>query len=112
MKDQKKLKNLLFLTAVVFLLCSVAFAQNSFYGKVYYGISDAALLVKEEMLRGGISYDPQGFREFGFLLGKELSKKWAIEVGLNAASSDFKYVLGHSMLSAHESTMLPPSERF
>lgn len=64
------------------------------------------------MVGGGLGYDPEGFKEFGFLLGKELNEKWAIEAGLNAASADFKYVLGHSMLSAHESTMLPPSERF
>ena len=87
-------------------------AQDSFYGKVFYGFSDAELLVKEEIIGGGLGYDPEGFREFGFLLGKELSKTWAIEVGLNAASADFKYVLAHSLVSAHELTMLPPSERF
>jgi hypothetical protein len=112
MKSQFNLKNLLLLSSLSLSLSYVTFAQNSFYGKVNYGISDAALLPKEEMLGGGLSYDPEGFREFGFLLGKELSKKWAIEVGLNSASADFKYVLGHSMISAHESTILPPSERF
>jgi hypothetical protein len=94
------------------LLSSATFAQDSFYGKVYYGISDTELLVKEEDYGGLLSYDPEGFMEFGFLLGKELSNTWAIEVGLNAAFADFKYVLGHSMHSAHELTMLPPSERF
>ncbi|RPA70183.1 hypothetical protein EF405_02560 [Cyclobacteriaceae bacterium YHN15] len=112
MKDQKKLKNLLLLSTLVFLFSSEVFAQSSFYGKIYYGISDAALLPKEEMLGGGLSYDPESFREFGFLLGKELSKKWAIEAGLNSAAADFKYLLGHNMLSSQESTILPPSERF
>jgi hypothetical protein len=112
MKDQKKLKNLLLLSTLVFLFSSEVFAQSSFYGKIYYGISDAALLPKEEMLGGGLSYDPESFREFGFLLGKELSKKWAIEAGLNSAAADFKYLLGHNMLFSKESTILPPSERF
>lgn len=103
------------LVLLVFFVVHTSQAQNSFYGKIYYGISDAAMLAKEEMIGGGIiGYDPEGFREYGFLVGKELGKKWAIEAGLGFAAADMKYRLGHSnkMHSVQELTVLTPFERF
>lgn len=97
---------------LLFFVVQTSQAQNSFYGKVYYGTSDADLLSKEEMLGGIIGYDVVAFREFGFLLGKEFGKKWAIEAGLNSSAADFKYILKPSMHAVQESTVLPPSERF
>lgn len=101
MKNQNKLQNLLLLTTFFLLLSSEVFAQNSFYGKVYYGISDAALL-PDEIYYGLIGKDVEGFREFGFRFGKEFNKKWAIEVGLNSASADIKYRPNPSMMPADE----------
>jgi hypothetical protein len=113
MKNHYPLKNFLLMTTILVLLSSGAFAQNSFYGKIYYGISDAAMLAKEEMIGGGIiGYDPEGFREYGFLVGKELAKKWAIEAGLNFAAADMIWKLGHSMSLAQDASVLVPFERF
>jgi hypothetical protein len=102
MKNHNKLKNLLILTTLVFLLSSGAFAQDSFYGKVYYGISDAALLPDGDWY-GLAGKDVEGFREFGFRFGKEFNKKWAIEVGLNSASADVKII-------PHHPNMIPGDE--
>ncbi len=115
MKNNYIFKSFIITMTLICLVSIEAFSQNSFYGKIYYGISDAAMLAKEEMIGGGIiGYDPEGFREYGFLVGKELGKKWAIEAGLNFAAADMKYRLGHSnsMHSVPESSALAPFERF
>lgn len=62
-------------------------AQDSFYGKAYFGTSSAALITKRGFV-GGPGYDVERFREFGFLIGKELNKKWALETGVNLAAAN------------------------
>lgn len=62
-------------------------AQDSFYGKAYFGTSSAALITKRGFV-GGPGYDVERFREFGFLIGKELNKKWALETGVNLATAN------------------------
>ncbi|MFD2202213.1 outer membrane beta-barrel protein [Shivajiella indica] len=111
MKNSYQHKILFLLVSIVSILSSRTFAQNTFYGKVYYGISDAAFLEKEEMI-GVISKDVDGFREFGFLVGKKISKKWAIETGLNSAVADIIFKPNPSMFPVQELTILPSSESF
>ncbi|MCH7399720.1 PorT family protein [Belliella sp. DSM 107340] len=62
-------------------------AQDSFYGKAYLGTSSAALITKRDFV-GGPGYDVERFREFGFLIGKELNPKWALETGVNIATAN------------------------
>lgn len=111
MKNFFKFKNLFLIISLVLSVSSLASAQKSIYGKVYYGISDATFLINKDVV-GLSGFDVEGFREFGFLLGKGLKGKWAIEIGMNSASADIKYRPHPSMIAAQGLTMLPPSERF
>ena len=111
MKNFYQFKNLFLIISLVLSVSSFSFAQNSFYGKVYYGLSDAALIPNGDYY-GLVGKEVEGFREFGFRFGKEFNKKWAIEVGLNSASADIKYRPNPSMVSVQGLTVLPPQERF
>jgi hypothetical protein len=110
-KNFYQFKNLFLIISLVLSVSSFSFAQNSFYGKVYYGISDANFLIDKDVV-GLPGFDVEGFSELGFLLGKEINRNWAIEIGLNTSSADIKYRPNPSMVSVQGLTVLPPQERF
>ncbi|WP_373497390.1 outer membrane beta-barrel protein [Aquiflexum sp.] len=62
-------------------------AQDSFYGKAYFGTSSSALISKRGLV-GTPGYNVESFKELGFLFGKEVNKKWAFETGLNIATAN------------------------
>lgn len=84
------MKNLIIslLFVLVLFVVQTSQAQDSFYGKVYFGVSDAFMFTN---LDGAANYEIENFQEFGFQVGKELNKRWAIETGLNFAAADYYF---------------------
>ncbi len=92
MKNTYPLREVFLIFLFSLLGSSGVLAQNAFYTKAYYGVSSTDLSKKSGFV-GGSSYNVDGFREFGFLIGKELSKKWEIETGLNIASANITPII-------------------
>lgn len=74
----------------IFLMSFAVFPQAGNEIRLYYGISDAALLRNDE-IDGGGSYEVNSFHEFGFRFLKEISQNWSLETGINYATAKVKF---------------------
>src|SRR5680860_1023030 len=74
----------------IFLMSFAVFPQIGNEIRLYYGISDAALLRNDD-IDGGQSYEVNSFEEFGIRFLKEFSKNWSFETGINYATAGVEY---------------------
>ena len=75
----------------LFIFSFTGFSQSSSEIRLYYGISDAALLSSDE-IDGRGSYEVKSFDELGIRFLKEISPNWSLEMGVNYATAEIENI--------------------
>lgn len=75
----------------IFFISFSGFSQNLNEIRIYYGISDAALLRNDD-LDGVGSYEVDSYYELGIRFIRGISSNWSLETGINYGKAD---VLNH-----------------
>ncbi|HET8855359.1 MAG TPA: hypothetical protein VFM60_05510 [Salinimicrobium sp.] len=70
-----------------FIISVTGFSQKSNEIRIYYGISDAALLRNDD-LDGGGSYEVDSYNEMGIRYLKDISPNWSLETGINYGKAE------------------------